>query len=356
MISTDIVNLKYFVPVIVVFTICLLIVLTKDWHGKHSLDSNNGVQKFHHVPTPRIGGVALFLGLIAAWFVSNKSVRDLIGPMLISSIPAFFAGLLEDLTKRVGVKERLLATMLSGLMAFWLTGYTLNKVEVVGVDLFLSWLPLSVLFTVFAVGGIANSVNIIDGFNGLAGGTLIISFGAFYLISIHVGDTTLATICLFMIAALCGFIMLNFPFGKIFMGDGGAYLMGFFLAWIAVMLPMRNMSVSKWASLLVCGYPLIETLFSMTRRLVKKAPAGQADSEHLHSMIKVKLVRRYFRFLPPTIRNSTVSPFCWAFSISLAILAVNNYGQKELLIISAITGLIIYATIHGILHRLKSVE
>ena len=345
--------LQYYLPVCITFVSGLCIVITKDWHGKHSFDTHVGIQKFHHVPTPRIGGIALLLGLITAWAVAPQESSGLFGKMLVAGIPAFAAGMVEDFTKRVGVRERLLATMLSGLVAFFLTGYTLNGIEVAGFDSLLSILPISVAFTAFAVSGVANSINIIDGFNGLAGGILIVCFSAFGLISLMVGDSSLGIICTLIIMVLAGFMLINFPFGKIFMGDGGAYLMGFLLAWVAVMLPMRNPGISKWASVLVCGYPLIETVFSMARRAWSKADPGQPDSEHLHSLIKVNIVRRYFPELPQNLRNAMVSPFCWTFAMLLSFVAVKYYDDKLILMIGVLIGLIVYASLHGILLRMQ---
>jgi len=333
---------------------CILLVLTQEWHGRHSLDTDDGVQKFHHAPTPRIGGAAMLLGLLVAWRLTPGPAGSLFGLSLLAGLPAFAAGFLEDLTKKVGVRERLLATMLSGLVAWWLTGYSLDRVEVFGVDLLLAYMPVSIAFTAFAVGGIANSVNIIGGFNGLAGGVLVIAFAAFGLIATQVGDAELVSICMVMIAVLLGFMLLNFPFGKIFMGDGGAYLMGFLLAWVAVMLPMRNPAVSKWASLVVCGYPLIEILFSMVRRRLKNADPGQPDSEHLHSLIKVRVVRRFFSALSPALRNAMVAPFCWLFGLALAFAAVRYYGDKVMLMLSFASATALYLLLYWRLSAMKT--
>jgi UDP-N-acetylmuramyl pentapeptide phosphotransferase/UDP-N-acetylglucosamine-1-phosphate transferase len=334
--------------------VSLLLVMTKRWHGRHSLDCCEGVQKFHSEATPRIGGIAMFLGLVVAGLLLHGQLSALLGLMLIASAPAFGSGLLEDLTKRVGVRDRLLATLCSGLLGWWFTGYALHHVGIMWIDLLLGWLPFSVAFTAFAVGGIANAVNIIDGFNGLAAGTLIICFGAFSLISLRVGDPVLAALSLVLIAVLLGFMLLNFPFGKIFMGDGGAYLMGFMLASVAVMLPMRNPDVSKWASLLVCGYPIIETLFSMGRRYWKKSNPGQPDSEHLHSLIKVKLVRRYFAHLPPAMRNAFVAPICWLFALVMPAMALVWYGDTTALMVAAAGGFMLYLLLYTVLFAMPA--
>lgn len=349
----DTFNISLLVTGIISAFASMILVMTKRWHGKHSFDSTNGVQKFHVLPTPRIGGVAILISLTVAWLISPSPVAQLLAPMLIASLPAFVAGLTEDITKRVGVRERLLATFSSGVVAWWLTGYSLNHVNIGGADALLAYLPLSVAFTAFAVGGVANSINIIDGFNGLAAGTLMICFSALGLIAWQAGDNPLVELCLFLIVVVSGFFVVNFPFGKIFMGDGGAYLLGFMLAWVAVMLPMRNSSVSVWAPLLVCGYPVIETIFSMSRRYWNKTHAGQPDSAHMHSLIKVKIITAHVAYLPQYIRNSMVAPFCWVYALIPASFAVYLYKKTVLLAVALLFSFILYAIIYHLLILIK---
>jgi len=191
--------------------VSLLIVLTGRWHGKHTHDSVEGVQKFHTNPTPRIGGIAILAALVVAWCLHPGPSGALLGAMIIAAVPAFLGGLIEDLTKQVGVRERLLATMLSGLAAWYLTGYRLVSVDVPGLNLLFTWIPFSVAFTAFAVGGVANAVNIIDGFNGLAGGVLLLCFGFIAAIALDVGDPHLAKLCILFMLCAAGFMLINFP-------------------------------------------------------------------------------------------------------------------------------------------------
>ncbi len=339
-------SIEQLVPGIISCVISVLLVVSKKWHGKHSLDTTDGVQKFHVAPTPRIGGVALFVGLIAAWWLASASTAQLLGQMLLASLPAFAAGLTEDLTKKVGVRDRLIATMLSAVAAWWLTGYSLTRVDVWGVDVVMAYLPVGVAFTAFAVAGVANATNIIDGFNGLASGTVMICFIALGLIAWQVGDLQLVQLCVLLVVVTSGFFIVNFPFGKIFMGDGGAYLLGFLLAWVAIMLPMRNPQVSVWAPLVVCGYPVIETVFSMGRRYWNKTHAGQPDSAHLHSLIKVNVVNCLVSHLSQPIRNSLVAPLCWLYAIIPATIAVVLYGHTVILM----TGWVLICVVYWILY------
>ena len=272
---------NYILPGLATAIISLLLVLTKGFHGKHTSDPTEGIQKFHECHTPRIGGIAIFCGLIIACFLSTIPETKLLKLMLIASLPAFAAGVIEDLTKKAGVNRRLVATILSGTMAWWLTGYTLNHIDIQGIDILLSYLPISLAFTVFAVAGISNAANIIDGFNGLSSGTMMICFSALGIIAWQVGDIDLLHTCLLLTLVTGGFFIINFPLGKIFLGDSGAYLLGFMLAWVAVMLPMRNPTVSAWAPFLICSYPFIETTYSMGRRVIKQSSTSQPDIDHL---------------------------------------------------------------------------
>lgn len=125
---------------------------------------------------------------------------------------------------------------------------------------------MSVVLTAFAVGGVANSINIIDGFNGLASTASTLAFIGYALLAWQVGDAELVGVALVLAACVWGFFWVNWPLGKIFLGDGGSYFVGFSLAWVAVMLIERNPSVSAFAALLVCAHPVIEVLFSIFRR------------------------------------------------------------------------------------------
>ena len=331
-----------------------MVVKTGKWHGKHSHDTSAGPQKFHTVLTPRVGGVAIFLALVIACFFSPKPTVRLLAPMLIAGLPAFAAGLTEDLTKRVGVRSRLLATFVSGILAWLLTGYTLNHTGIWGVDSLLVYLPISVAFTAFAVAGVANAINMIDGFNGLAGGSLIISFLGLGMIAWKVDDQQLVELCVTLIIVLSGFMLFNFPFGKIFMGDGGAYLLGFLLAWVAVMLPMRNPEVSVWAPMLVCAYPINEVLFTIGRRILSNVHFDVADRNHLHSLIKLNIVRVHFSHLPKHFRSSLVSPFCWFYGIILSATAIFLYNRPDLLIAAWIGSFMLYALTYKYLSSIKS--
>lgn len=312
------------------FALCVLLVVTKRWHGALTMDFTDGVQKFHTAPTPRIGGVPIVLGMAVAWGKAPVDIQSLLTPILIAGMPAFIFGVAEDITKRVGVMQRLLATMASGLLAWWLTDQSLHRVDIWGVDWALHFTIVSVIFTAFAVGGVANSINIIDGFNGLASTMSTLAFVGYALIAWQVGDHTLASVALVCAACVWGFFWVNWPLGKIFLGDGGSYFIGFALAWVAVLLIERNTSVSAFAVLLVCVHPVTEVLFSIFRRRIKKLHPGHPDRLHFHSLIKQRYVRRWFGGMSNAVRNSITGALVGLMTLTAIVLA--QMVQNNLLV------------------------
>ena len=161
---------------IVAFVLAQALVLSAHKHGHLTMDLPSGVQKFHSQPTPRVGGIAIYIAMAAAYMVLPRGDEGkLLSLVLLAGMPALVVGLTEDVTKTVSVRTRLLVTMGSGGLAAVLSGVGLTRVDIPLADAMLAYWPFAVLFTAFAVGGVANAVNIIDGFHGLASGTVIIS-------------------------------------------------------------------------------------------------------------------------------------------------------------------------------------
>lgn len=335
------------------FLLSVLLVLTKKLHGSATMDLSHGIQKFHTTPTPRVGGLPIVIGLSVACFITTPEIKQILTSILIAGLPAFLFGLAEDITKRVGVLARLLATMASGLLAWWLTDYSLSRVDIWGIDWLLKYTFISVVFTSFAVGGVANAINIIDGFNGLASTMSILAFTGFALIAWSVGDETLAGVTIIFAACLWGFFWVNWPFGKLFLGDGGSYFVGFALAWVAILLIERNDSVSPFAALLVCIHPVSEVLLSIFRRKIKNMNPGHPDRLHFHSIVKQRYVRRWFGNLSFELRNS-ITGVLVGFMTLTAILIASLVNQNSFLSLLAVIVLAMgYVAIYARMVRFK---
>jgi UDP-N-acetylmuramyl pentapeptide phosphotransferase/UDP-N-acetylglucosamine-1-phosphate transferase len=315
--------------------VTLIVVHSVKTHANLALDHDvSGPQKFHARPVPRIGGVGILSGLVAAVVMLLWTRPDIasIGLLLVAcGVPAFAAGLIEDLTKRVSPRERLLATAISAGLGMWLLQAAITRTDIPGLDWLVATTAGSAVVTVLAVAGIANSVNIIDGFNGLASMCAVLMLVALAYVGFQVDDMAVALLALAGIGAVFGFFAWNFPAGLIFLGDGGAYFLGFYVAELSIMLLVRNAAVSPLFPLLVCIYPVFETLFSIyRRRFIRALPPSMPDGIHLHSLIYRRVLRwaigdRSAKAL--TKRNSMTSPYLWAlcmFSVIPAVLFWDN--------------------------------
>ena len=333
--------------------VALLLVATQNWHGHHTMDSDEGIQKFHTEPTPRVGGIAIAAGVVAGYLMAHPDRQSLLGPLILAGIPAFAFGLLEDITKKVSVRTRLLATMSSGVLGWAITGYSITDANVWGVNWLLSFPLISVAFTAFAIGGIANAINIVDGFNGLSSGTVLIILAAFGVMTTALGDPNLARICLILAGAVAGFLLVNWPLGKIFLGDGGAYFIGFALAWMAVLVLQRHSEVSAWAPMLVCGFPVLEVLFSIVRRRRRHLSPGDPDRLHLHSLVKRRLARRLLPRSSNLVRNSATGAIMWLAALVPALIAVQWPTHTLTLVFGFVFCGVLYSAVYARLTQFR---
>lgn len=329
------------------FVLARGLVATVPHHGRFTMDMPGAVQAAHVDPAPRVGGIGIYLALLVAWsLVADRDASQIIATLLVAGAPALGAGLLEDLTRRTGVRVRFAATLASGAAAWWASGVALTRVDVPLIDAVLAIAPVAVFFTAFAVAGMANAINMIDGFHGLASGTTTLALGALAFIAAQAGDFPLATVAILLAATIAGFWLVNFPWGKLFLGDGGAYFAGFALGWIAVLLPVRNADVSPWASLLVCAYPVLEVLYSIGRRWAGRTCATRPDCRHLHSLVARRIVNPRMRGWNPTFRNAAVSVLMWICAAFPAIAGVLWFNRTSWLMVSAVSFLLLYHLVY----------
>ncbi|GAB5045774.1 MraY family glycosyltransferase [Thermodesulfovibrio sp. TK110] len=326
------------------FLLCLILIKIK--HESH-LDSSDGVQKFHSWQVSRTGGFAIFLSLIfvcISFFIAGKDFSHKFLSVILSCIPVFIGGFIEDLTKRVSAKIRLAFAFLSGILACFLLDANLLRIDIPYFDDALMKSHIfSILFTAFALTGVSNAINIIDGFNGLASGVSILVFLSYAYVSFLAGDSFLLYLNLCIFASLMGFFLWNYPFGKIFLGDGGAYTMGFLAGLTGVLLVNNHSQVSAWFPFLLLLYPIWETVFSIWRRkFAHSLSPFKPDSVHLHTLIYRRVVRPKFRKITIRLRNSLTSPYLWIMQTLCTIPALLFWRDKILLILSCIAFAVFY--------------
>jgi UDP-N-acetylmuramyl pentapeptide phosphotransferase/UDP-N-acetylglucosamine-1-phosphate transferase len=333
-------------------------------HEKVSSDHDLlGPQKFHTHAVPRIGGIGIYLALVITALFSHQILKLDKGLLLLElcacALPAFAVGLAEDLTKKISIKARLAACAASAFLGLYFLNILITKIHVPGLDWLLGIAVVATILTVIAVAGLANAYNIIDGFNGLASMVAIISLLAIGYVAFKVNDPTLASTCLIIIGGIGGFFIWNYPRGLIFLGDGGAYLIGYLIASSSILLVVRNPIVSPWFSLLVNAYPIFETLFTIWRRKVHQGKnPGLPDGAHFHSLIYRRLIRwaevHESKETASYAKNAKTSPYLWLLS-SLAVFPAIIWWQSTwILQFFALVFCISYVWIYSALVKFKT--
>jgi UDP-N-acetylmuramyl pentapeptide phosphotransferase/UDP-N-acetylglucosamine-1-phosphate transferase len=279
---------------LVSIAVSALVVFTRRLHSRYTLDAiSASPRKVHTVSAPRIGSIALVAGVAAGSLALEPAARSIAITLALCGIPALLGGLGEDFTRKVSSTARLCLTFIAAAIAFFVLDASITDLRLPGSEWLLGFAIASLLFTMFAVGGLAHGLNIVDGLNGLAGFVALMVLGAIAWVATQVGDQPVALIALVIAGSVAGFLVWNFPRGALFLGDGGSYFLGFLVAELAVMLVHRNSDVSPWFALTVLAYPVCETLFSAwRRRIIRGQGAMVADGLHLHTLVYKRLVRR----------------------------------------------------------------
>lgn len=339
----------------------LLVIKQVRVHGR-ALDSDfGGVQKVHAHNVARIGGIPIFIAVLFSAAISIWRVpalaNSLLSLLLCASI-AFMGGIAEDFTGRVSAARRLLLTMAAALLAYYLIDARLDRIDIPFGSLPLRHAWLILPLTVLAVAGIANAVNIIDGFNGLASVVTICMLVSLAYVAAQVGDVFVVVTALMVAGATAGFLIWNYPVGLIFLGDGGAYFLGFVLGELALLLVVRNPQVSTWYAALLLIYPAFETIFSAYRRMfVRGTSPALPDGIHLHSLIFRRVVqwaagRKEGRALAR--RNALTSPYLWLLSLMAVIPATVFWRHTEVLIPFCLLFIVSYVWLYARIVRFKS--
>jgi UDP-N-acetylmuramyl pentapeptide phosphotransferase/UDP-N-acetylglucosamine-1-phosphate transferase len=216
-----------------------------------------------------------------------------------------------------------------------------------------------VLLTIFVITGVSNAVNIIDGFNGLASMCVSMMVLALGYVAFLVHDPFIFTASLITAGAILGFFVWTYPSGLIFLGDGGAYLLGFVLAELSILLIHRNPAVSPLFPLRRCAYPIFETVFTMYRRKVVRGVATAApDGIHLHTLIHRRLVRwtleSNLERRRLTRRNSMTSPYLWMLCMCSVVPGVLWWNSTPILAAFLLLFILIYLWLYARIVRFRT--
>lgn len=329
------------------------------WSNHRSL---NDPQALHQHAAPRLGSVgiavALCMGSVQiAWASPSMAHTQML--VLGAALAASVIGLLEDLTGSVTVRTRLAWVAIAALLCTMIEGVRLQQTDLRWLDLLLAQSPaMSVLLTGFVITGLTNAFNIIDGLNGLASACAMIILGAIAYVAFLVGDYWVAAFATVACGAIGGFFIWNYPGGFIFLGDGGAYLCGFIVCVLGLLLLSRHPNdVSPLFPLLLCIYPVAETCFSVYRRGLKHKPVSRPDRGHLHSLLFRRLDSRLGRRMGGSSerrRNSVTTPYLWALCLGSVVPAVFMYDDFWPLLASIVAFVAVYLALYRSIVRFKS--
>ena len=326
------------------------------WHKKFyrnlGLKTYQAVQRIHLNETPRLGGLIFILSLTSfvAFSNANESIQ-LLKIILICLTPIIFIGIKEDLFHNVEPAIRLLALLFVGwLFKVQFTGPlpVLTDVPLIGKLLLLQG-GISI-FYILGMVAVANGMNLIDGVNGLCGAVALSILSALLFLSYKTSDITMLSLIFNVILLIIPFMLMNYPYGRIFLGDLGAYSLGLIVSMLTIILFGRHPEISPWGGVLILIYPATEVVFSLLRRMVKGVSVYHADKSHLH----LKLFH-FFRPQPhyKKIANALVTPsLCglWLFPL----LAITWVYHKPLFIwIAIILFIMFYGLLYTLVHNVQ---
>ncbi|MHA3775693.1 MraY family glycosyltransferase [Verrucomicrobiota bacterium sgz303538] len=252
------------------------------------LDQPHESRKGHSFAIPRLGGapimLATSLGLIVilcrepghatAWF-----------PVLLGSLLMYGLGLIDDL-RRLGAKIKLSGQILIAVLVYWM-GLSIDRVTYPGGAWSVELGSWSLPVTVFWLITVPNIMNLIDGFDGLAGGLGVFMAVTLGIVGLHNEQLGVAWYAFTMAGALVGFLAFNFPPAKIYLGDGGAYLIGFCIAALSLTSSNKgSVAAVLLVTVVALGVPILDTGFAILRRAFRGFPLFHADNEHFHHKLE----------------------------------------------------------------------
>ena len=321
------------------------------WHQKIykklNLKIYQAAQKIHLAETPRLGGLIILIVLTCyTLFHAEEKIAVILKFCLISIIPLWLTALKEDLFHNVKPVVRLIALLISGAVFVTIFNGPYPHFEGAFFEAWLKNNAVILMFYAFALTGLANGSNLIDGVNGLCSVVFLSILGSLLFLAYQVTDDTLAMIILIIMVLIASFLIFNYPWGKIFLGDLGAYAIAFLTGTLTIIFFGRHPEISPWFPALILIYPMTEVLFSMLRRFYCRQSVLAADTKHLH--IKIFY---FLRNIPQLKRyaNVSVTPlltFLWIYPLIITPWA---FKKPTLILFFISLFLLVYGTLYYVI-------
>jgi UDP-N-acetylmuramyl pentapeptide phosphotransferase/UDP-N-acetylglucosamine-1-phosphate transferase len=318
--------LYFWIALNVFLNILVFLVWKKKYHLRFGLQKYQAIQRIHLKETPRLGGVIFLICLAGYVFTSDFfEGQHLLRVLVFITIPAAIIALREDLLHDVEPAIRLMALLFSGWLfrALYAGAYPdMGSVPLIR-DLLMVQGGMS-FFYILSATSIANGMNLIDGVNGLCGSVALTVLVSLFFLANLTGDTATLTISLTLIIMLIPFMASNFPFGHIFLGDVGAYVLGILLSGLTIIFFGRHPELSPWNAAVALIYPTTEILFTVLRRVFTGRSIYLADRYHLHLKLFYFLRPRYpFKKISGALVTPILS-MLWLFPLIMILMFHNH--------------------------------
>lgn len=237
----------------------------------------------HDHPIPRQGGLAIFLGFLVAVVLFADLDRQVQG-ILLGSVIIVTVGAIDDIIPLPALLKFAVQIVAAGVAVAFGVRFEFIANPIFWSDTqYISFGAWSVPITIFWIVGITNSINLIDGLDGLACGVSAISSLSFLVISVVFGQVNIAILLAAILGACIGFIPYNLNPARIFMGDTGALLLGYVLSTISVIGLFKFYTIISFTvPLLALALPIFDTCFAIIRRLLKGQNPMSPDRGHFH--------------------------------------------------------------------------
>ena len=305
-------------------------------------------QSIHTRPTPRIGGIAVAVGILSGALLSADPIFT---ALLWTVLPIFVVGIVEDFGPDTPPTLRLSVAALSAVLAIFVLGVRVDRLDVAALDWALGVPMAALAFTVFASVGMTHAINLVDGLNGLSSAVVISISSCLGLVAWQYGHSDLALMNAVICAAFFAFLLLNFPRGLYFLGDAGAYSVGHLLAWSAILLLNREPQVSAWGIFLILLWPVVDTLFTIFRRLRAGRPVAAPDLMHYHHVMMRVVAILAPRRMGVALANPIGSALTWPLLASPGALGIILIDDTAAALAAALVFCVLYVTSYLILVR-----
>ncbi|WP_064091880.1 glycosyltransferase family 4 protein [Rossellomorea aquimaris] len=302
-------------------------------------DKPNG-RKVHSKIMPRLGGLAIFIGVVAGFFTAGLH-EEKVTAISIGAIVIVLIGILDDKFE-LSAKIKLLGQLVAaGIIVA--SGLTIDFISIPYVgELHLGYWEYPV--TIFWIVAITNAINLIDGLDGLSAGISGIGIATIAFIAGMAGKELIFTLALILLGSIIGFLFYNFHPAKIFMGDTGSLFLGYSISILSLLGLYKSVTLFSFLiPIIILGVPVFDTTFAIVRRIVNKKPISEPDKSHLHHRLL---------FLGLTHRNTVLAIYGFGilFSVAALLLSESTLWGSVFIIFGLLIITELIAELIGIVH------